>query len=106
MEIDVSYTGKGEWKSAGLIDKTMFNLTELKMTRRHFMPNAFYVDISTPNDANTGGVAGAAVITDYDLYRPTLTITDGGCYREQARNGPFQNNKKSRCNGAYISEQP
>ena len=79
VKIDVSFTSTNiSGKKKEQCHKTLINLSSLEMTRRYFREDAFSVDIATPNDANTGVMAGAVEISDYKAYLPTVSLESGG----------------------------
>jgi len=49
--------------------------------RRYFKENAFSVDITTPNDANTAP-DGCVVISDYKKFYPTVAVVSGDNFSE------------------------
>ena len=62
-------------ESTQLNQRSMVWLKNLTLTRRTFK-NAFLFEIATPNDTNTAP-NGAAVLTDYSQFVPSVAITEG-----------------------------
>lgn len=81
MVIDMPFQSYSSGETDTLNDKSMVWLKEMKLTRRTFASNAFYTEVSTPNDANTAPDS-CAVLTDsnYSGFQPKVEIvsSEGG----------------------------
>ena len=76
--MDMPFQSYSDHENDTLNDKSMVWLKKLGLTRRTFASNAFYTEVSTPNDANTAP-DGCAVLTDsnYGGFLPKVEIVSG-----------------------------
>lgn len=76
--MDMPFQSYSDHENDTLNDKSMVWLKKLDLTRRTFASNAFYTEVSTPNDANTVPDS-CAVLTDsnYSGFQPKVEIVSG-----------------------------
>ncbi|MBQ3404787.1 MAG: hypothetical protein IJG63_05170 [Oscillospiraceae bacterium] len=75
VTLDMPYYQSGWHYTDDLYHKSVIHLKSLEMTRRTFKQDAFYVDVSTPNDDNTAP-AGCMKLSSHDKYLPKISILD------------------------------
>ncbi len=75
VRINFPYYGSGEHEKDPLLHNTLLELQKLVFTRRKFQKDAFSIEISTPNDADTSP-EGCMKISDYKDYYPDVSIVE------------------------------
>lgn len=86
VKIEMHYAfdnGHTEHENDDLNDYTMLAVNNLILRRRAFAQNAFQVEFSTPNDADTAP-EGGTVLNDYNSFVPLVEVLSGGVQGQNA----------------------